>query len=338
MACGRYSYQLLFFSLVAFLHGTTLAASTTSTAQVLPPRTSVKGYVDAGYQWIEEDSLNGGFRLQSAALYLEHRYQQTRFFFDLPIQWEGPLDTDNDGTADSAATNNFVLARERTQLYVEHGFTDWTVTLGQFDSIYGFESADSADIFFARLAWVGINVSHTTHNGLLVNRQFAPHWSLNFIVADAGGQGALGNTSPEYGIQIGWTQNNGYLKLGYIEYSDHGDPMRFSEALVGWSQPKWELHLELDHVDQVGQQEDTQAYLLSFAYHLTDSWSWGFRLDGAKDYPGTYRRQDQTFGLRHLVHDHLQIKADYRQAKWETVAGSPENKEKSFGLAAVYQF
>ena len=251
MACGRYSYQLLFFSLVAFLHGTTLAASTTSTAQVLPPRTSVKGYVDAGYQWIEEDSLNGGFRLQSAALYLEHRYQQTRFFFDLPIQWEGPLDTDNDGTADSAATNNFVLARERTQLYVEHGFTDWTVTLGQFDSIYGFESADSADIFFARLAWVGINVSHTTHNGLLVNRQFAPHWSLNFIVADAGGQGALGNTSPEYGIQIGWTQNNGYLKLGYIEYSDHGDPMRFSEALVGWSQPKWELHLELDHVDQV---------------------------------------------------------------------------------------
>ena len=313
------------------------ASATRSPASTSDSSTTISGFADVGYSWIDEDSFNSGFRLFAGSLMVEHKFQDSRFYLDLPIKWAGPLDTDNDGIADSAATNNFDLAKEKAQLYLEHKVGEWTLTLGQFDSIYGYEANDAADNFFARLAWVGINVSHGTHNGLMLAHQRGP-WSLNLIASDAVGKGSLGNTSPEYGGMIGYTQENGYLKFGYIEYSDHGDPMRFSEILMGLMRDHWELHLELDHVDQVGQQDDTQAFLVSFTSQANDKWAWGLRFEGTSDYPGTYRRMDQTAGLKRTVNDHLVVKLDYRHSKSQSTQGATESKEDSAALSAVYRF
>lgn len=280
----------------------------------------VSGFVDAQFQF-PHGTANGTmteapntFLINQGALYLSKKASSAEFFLDIPFfattnsVTTSVSGTSYTGTISGSSTNDFAVGWRQGQAYVKqtYGFgLSWT--LGQFDTIYGFELNDTKDVEFASQGIV-FAMMPVTHTGLLLQHSFGDI-QLSLLASNTKGMGAQPSKAPgEMGLRVGWSKDGmglgaGVLMNGFEGTYAFGDLI--SEQLIdvtgGATFGSFRVDLAVDMVSaykgmkKISATEDAKArtgMLLQLGYKLSDKDNVALRYESVTnplggDYTGT---------------------------------------------------
>lgn len=167
------------------------------------------GFVDAQGHW-KKDGGSEGFSLYDAALYISKEFGNGKVMVDLPFKYAG-----------TAGANDFSIATGKAQAYLSYSCMDGmiTTTAGQFDAIFGFEAADSADAFFARTSFLGTASDiPAVHTGLMLSvkpkMNMNGNLGVNALVSNAQDRGQKEGEHFQFGGQF--TFDNDMWRANYL--------------------------------------------------------------------------------------------------------------------------
>ncbi len=284
----------------------------------------VSGFADAQYHF--DRGTPNTFILNQGALYLSKSEGAMEGLIDLPF------------ATDSSSGNNFLFATAQAQAFVKYKYDfglKWT--LGQFDTIYGFELNDTKDVHFARQGIVFAQMP-VTHTGLLLDYGFGPV-TLMLLVSNSGGKGAqVTARKPEAGVRLSWSNETfslgaGTLVNGFdgtnadVPTEDLGNEQLIDvTAGAGFGPIRIDAALDMisnkDGKTKVAVGSDTPArdpimgLLLQLGYAISDKHSVALRYESVSDAElsgGTLNQTIQTkagLGLKVQMSESMIFKAD----------------------------
>lgn len=208
-------------------------------AQTNPPKSAgsnsgliTSGYIDTQMQWghgilklnAAEDMPGDptGFSIYQGSMMLSDEFEKAELVIDIPFHQKTTPDVTNNGTV-TIPSNSLELGTREAQAYVKYQYDMglfWQ--LGQFDSAFGLEGNDSADMIFSQF---GILQPFTpnTHTGLLVGYSSLPFY-VNLLIANGDSRGLQASTqSPQFGARFGWSQDPFQFSVGALYTKTDGN-------------------------------------------------------------------------------------------------------------------
>lgn len=224
-------------------------------------KVDVNGFVAPVYMW--NDQSDNGFKLYDSALTISYSHGKSGLFIDLPIT----------SSSASGGSGTFDLAQERAQGYVTYSPKEWLqFTLGQFDTLYGYELNDSKDRFFVRPGIVYNGALNLVHSGAMVQATFGDA-TLKILSANQSNRTDLhGNNDPEVGAQASYNlAENTYITLGYLSYRDSTADAnnQMTDVLLGTKILNTALDFEYNHRRLTDGTGEARWFLLHALY---DQW------------------------------------------------------------------
>ncbi len=308
--------------------------------EIAPP--SFSGFVDfVGNYQKEAKSL--GFSVYDAALYASHEIRNFKLNVDLPFAWVGEQD---DGAGNISYPNDFKFATGKAQAYVTVGFEpaygSWTLTAGQFDTIYGFELNDSADRFFPHEGLLYTYMLPTTHTGMMIgfSKEHGPiTMTAKALAANRYNQGAKGGENVDFGGQLGLTHEMFRTYVGYLTTNLKGAAgfRHFIDVLVGGTFGKFSLDTEFDFIKEPGSPNAFGIMGLGVVQVL-DPLGLGLRGEYTSKAGGVYRQFQISGGFNWKILSPVTVRGDYSFVRAKATKLVAYQSDHRFDASLVYRF
>ena len=264
----------------------------------------------------------------------------TQAFGTDPRGWDNRWDNGND------------YGHAIPQLYLEAGYGDWSLIVGHFFTIIGWEVVPAPDNFFYSHAYTMYNSEPFTHTGALATYKASEDVTLyggHVLGWDSGfadnGDAFLGGAA----LQLTDDWNFTYTTVGGVFASGkYGDPLRSQNRESGYMHSivnQFTLSDRLTYISQSdllqstnqtgGTERDTYGLNQYLIYRLNECWAVGSRLEWwsvSRDsvafggVPGAQSRvdiYDLTLGLNYRPHANLIVRPEVRY-DWARGANAAE--------------
>lgn len=249
-------------------------------------RTQFGGWLQTGVYGNEHGSPEGvengvplgnvsqtGWHVQQLWLYAERKVDTGGYGFDWGFRADamfgnnaGMVQSWNDGSFDgdwndSLTGDGYGYAIPR--LYLTLGFNRWTIKLGKFETIMGYESVEAPRNFFYSHSYL-FNHEPITHTGALFNFAANDYFSFNFGLT-TGADTGFGNEYGDFGVLGGVNlQVTEKLAVGYsVMWNNlHGLDERYDEGRgtsIGW-----------DHSGMYSEKGEEILHSLVLTWNITD--------------------------------------------------------------------
>jgi hypothetical protein len=266
--------------------------------------------------------------LHDAALQWKHKAGASEFAIDLPFG----ADTAN------PTGNAFVFGAAKAQAYFKHNLSDaFSVQVGQFDTIYGFELNDSRDVFFTKQGLVWNNILPVTHLGILTNYT-SGKVTAKVMLANPTNAGMLANKNPEAGFQLAYAvSDTSALTLGIL-YANQSDVSTVLYDFLAGSNVTKELRLDVEaDIKTVTDQDVGMGFLVNGIYTVDSKWSLGARIEYLRKI-NDYSDIGLTVGPAVQVDDHLKFRADYSWVASTVTKGADAVNSNVVAFSGIYSF
>lgn len=305
-----------------------LVAATAANAESNGPK--VGGFADAGWS-LTKDSENTvhGFAINGGALYVDHEIKNSRIKLDLAF-------------ASEDAGNGLSFATSTSQAYVEHDFSEnSSLRLGMFDTIYGSESNDTVDNFFA---------SNSTLSGLLPAIQTGALYTLTqgaltlkLGVANIQDSSVSQDKNLDYGAQITFApeESNLSLTLGSLFRRENDINKHLGNLVVNFeANDANKTTLEASIINETTK-EGRYGAMLQHVMGVSDKLSLGLRGEYGI-YRGlendNYAVTSATLGSKYQLSEQLSSKISYTWLGSEAQKGQDLAHSSLVEVSAVYNF
>ncbi|MCA9248079.1 MAG: outer membrane beta-barrel protein [Planctomycetales bacterium] len=244
------------------------------------------------------------------------------------------------------------------QLYGTLGYNDWTVKLGHFYTLIGYEVVQATGNFFYSHSYsqyygepfthTGVLASHDAGCGTAYHAGYVFGWDTGFD--DGGDQSMfLGGISKELNdnVSIAWMLTAGDFGTG------NGDLYMNSIVVTAQLTDRLQYIFQHDMGDQSGEGNANEWYSINqyLLYSMNDCWAFGGRFewlrddDGARVVPGTVGNYyEATFGLNYKPHANVIVRPELR-FDWADVEagalpynGGTADEQTSGGLDIIFTF
>lgn len=191
----------------------------------------VSGFVDTQINFSSNGANSPTFSVADGAVYFSDKVGTSSVMVDIPFKFLG-----------TGATNAFTLATTKGQAYVSHSYDfglGWT--LGQFDTIYGFEKNDNLDNHFTGQGILYANKGEITHTGLGLDYTNGPV-TVKAIVANPHNQGQRNSDNWNFGGTVKFKHDAFYVQAGYLHHKERigtfgtvGESSMLADFILGWA-------------------------------------------------------------------------------------------------------
>lgn len=264
-----------------------------------------------------------GFLVEDAALYLSYTNQKLEGMIDIPFSRNGTTDSDS---------VDLGFAKAKAQLWMRYAITDsLKITLGQFDTFFGFELNDSKDRVFGN-GGLMFGMNPVVHSGAYL--EYA--WNgvvLRAMSANPADRETLGTGDGahyETGASVGWSNSMARFQLGYLtrEMKDlatvPGDSRRnYMNAVAGVTYGPVSVDVEYTTIHNpkkntltdsaTDEENDGRGVGVYVTYNLNDSWRLAGRYEMLTDDPGSLNYYKATSGagqVQYKIQDGLAVRAE----------------------------
>lgn len=294
----------------------------------------LSGFVDAQFIY-KKNSKTPGFEIYDGALYLESKYQEIlKAYLDIPFAYD---DSQNDDG------NSFKIAKVKAQAFVEwHPTSNFMTRVGQFDTIYGFEVNDSADLAMAQTGLAFNYALPLTHTGVLgeysgdLSNGFTG--TARFMVANPQDKGLLDGGNIDLGAQLSASNEMLRGSVGYLTRNLPGPSgwRHFVDILAGISFPMTDLDFQFDLIKEPSQKTG-YAFMGHVSVQPADPWGFNARFDllSKQGFDSAYQIAAGPF---YNPYKPMTLKLQYTYENTREVAGDPRSKEHSVIASAIYRF
>lgn len=297
--------------------------------------TKVSGFLDTQYQWQNKAGTSNGFVLNDAAIYMSASMGDVEAKIDLPF-------------ASAAGTNAFTVTAAKAQAYFDWKHDSCTFRFGQFDTIFGFEAEDTADINLSTLGLVKTNMLPRTHMGLMYNHNFNGQFALSALIADPQNEGKLtnGTTSQnlEYGIQLGVMAIPSFkFGVGYLMHKIGTETRTLLDVTANYTQGSFGLDLGLDlRKPATAGADSAMGFVIEPNWAMNESWNGTIRFENMSKntgFAGNYSDMQIAIGPQYAVNKNLKLKVDYTFHSSKALETTPEaTKTHGFNVGGVFRF
>lgn len=289
----------------------------------------VGGFVDAQYSWTKQTGPDAStFALHEGALYLGKTMGSGEVMVDIPFK--------------AGTGNAVVLGEDKAQAFVswkyENGFA-WK--MGQFDSLYGYEAADSVDSSFTSRGKLA-GIMPVTHTGLQMSYEMSDLLGLHLLVANAYNNGAqTAGKSPDFGFKLASKFDTFNASVGGLFFSEAGQKGYLIDIIAGtkfMDKIKADINVSFDKLrDSTGLAVGTESRLgtsLTLGYMMMEKLNVATRVDYLK--VGTTKGLGWAVGPQWELNQDASVKVNYILTR-DDVAGTVTTEHK-VAVAAVHKF
>jgi hypothetical protein len=317
----------------AFLAAAAITLSPALFAENAAPK--ISGFLDAQYQY-RKKAIDPGFVLNDGALYLLGEYGAIKGLLDFPFA--GAVGEDS----------SFTFAKEKAQAYLTWTATEkWDFTVGQFDTVFGFEANDSKDLQFTTPGILFENLLPTTHLGGMMEFTMSDI-TIKALVSNANNKSRMFNGTeatasseyPEFGAQAGYADEMFHVSAGMLHHQQKGPAgaSNLYQVMAGVALDPITVEAEFD-VKKVGSSDAGMGGLLNVVFSATEELSLAARAEFIRKVPeGAYEVMNGTFGPQYALSENLTFKADYSFNAAKEEKAEKRVKEHSFNAGALLMF
>jgi hypothetical protein len=323
----------------------TQSAAMTETAapSALEQMPKVGAFLDFQYQY-KKETKSPGFVLQDGALYISKESNNWGIFLDLPFAWGG-----------DASNNNFKFATEKAQAYVTvsapYGLG---LSVGQFDTIFGFELNDTKDIAFTKPGIVFNAALPVTHTGALVTYTYEIEqfnqtrnlgaFTVKGLLSNPRNQGSTDGENLEFGGSLGFSNELVRFNLGYLAANFDG-PVGTSQLfdfLAGFTYGTVNIDFEYDIKRYVGADKTTfgstgHAVMAHIVAGITEELGLGVRGEIVSKMLNHHAVQ-LTFGPHYHFNENFTVRSDYTWNRTEASKGDDKVTAHEVNASLVAKF
>ena len=263
---------------------------------------------------------------------------------------------------------NLEFATRKAQVIAAYQINEkLKVSLGQFDTVFGYELNDSRDRFFGQTGLVYNYALPVTHMGVL--GEFVCHaLTLKLMAANPNGRGSRDNTNnlgqstvngednTEYGVTLGrsgeqWRAQVGYLTRPRLAYDLARKKRTLFDVVVGFTLLE---HLNLDgevalvndpakDIDGDGDFDtggEGQGYMLHITYDFDNKWKVGGRYEIADHRLDPLFKQTQAYavGAHYQFESDASLRSEIVQYQLDPGHGTSNQRLTVFSVGALMTF
>ena len=328
---------LVILSLAALITGVT-GASLANASEL-----KVGGFVDAQYQTrpFAPALLNerNSFIINDGNFTFEKEQGNANFFLAIPFRggFNGAATTS--GTVIVPGTSNFTVGANTAQAYVGYKYNDklsWK--LGQFESLYGFESNETSDIAFTTQGLLKTNFTPSTHDGLAATFNMNKDAGVTAMIANHHDQGTVGGLRPDFGVKV-FNSPNWYRASFGVLIEDKAATTNAEKAIydlmLGKTMGVMSVDAEL-MIKSLGS-SNGWAGLLNDSCAFTDKVNGVVRFEYENKMESVYKNQFELgVGPTYALSKELITKADFYLLSQNNYVTT--GTQKNFAVSAVYKF
>ena len=300
-----------------------------------------------------QDKTESGFLVEESALYVEYKKDKLTFFVDLPF-------ARNTDTATNTA--DFSFAKTKAQVFATYAMNDqFSLTFGQFDTLFGIELNDSKDRVFGQTGLVYNQTLPVVHSG--ADLQFTHNEIVAKLLAAnpsdreaLGGAGTNGDENHEMGATLGYNWDLLHGQLGYLTRSmkdraDGNSARNLLNVILGTKYSAFTLDVEYSMVTNPQKntlttngtdKEDAGTGIMALAtYSPFEKWLVGLRYETINKDPGAsgyYKASTYGVALHHDVTENLQARAEYYSIKVPTDPLNTKSDEERYYIGGLLHF
>jgi hypothetical protein len=283
---------------------------------------TVGGYASAGWMWVKNSANT--FFVGDGAVYLGKKMGQTEVAIDLDFV-----------SAGSTTSPAFGVGLAQSQAWVSQKYDNGFMwRLGQFDSLYGYEANDTADIMFANHGMLKGSTG-LTHTGLHLGYDVSDMMGVHFLLANPLNTGAMasGAGNPDIGLKVAtkfdqFTGSVGLLAQRTVNLSTG----YLVDVIVGAEMDKLAVDLEGIFNKPSGGGTNGLGFGLQAGYGVTDTINAGARFEFTKT--GATKTMEFTVGPQFWHNKDFSCRFDYTLNK---VTGGGATTH-TLALNSVYKF
>ena len=315
------------------------------------PLLKVSGFVDPQLQMTSNvNTISRGFVLNDGALYFDGKIKDVDYKVDIPFRTIYALGPD------------FAVGTTRAQAYVAQKYSNglrWK--FGQFDTTFGFESNDTADIAFSRQGIVYNYTDPFVHTGLMLGYDLSKELAFNFYFTNPNDSGVLNKNGFQYGAQLLYTGSMLRGSFGGLTNLDAPSQMMnvYYDVTAGATLGALALDGEVSYNKSLTATPASYGYLLQALVTANDQLSFGVRgemvsyrsqavtpapsaststLFPSTIGPSLFKQVLVYVGPQYALTSAVKLKFDYTFQQATLVDGATATTEHGMNLAMVYRF
>lgn len=308
-------------------------------------------------------NAESGFGLEDGALYGSYEKDRVSVYADLAFRRMKDVDTNAAATTPNQSSNSTIaVGVDKSQLYLKYKVTPvWSVTLGQFDTIYGVELNDSKDRFFGKTGLVYDVTLPVTHTGALVEAAKNGYYA-KVLGANPNNRGSYGSSTArddktEYGAAVGYGNELWHGQIGYLSRSvlkSNGTEFgsrSLLDVLFGMSLGSFAFDLEYNQLSDPNKntlssgdagdlEKPGQGFLALLSYKFSDELVLALRGEQLKDDPAAASIDTASsagVSLGYKVAPELQVRTEYISYDYKNLAGTSW-KDSRFSISTLFSF
>lgn len=348
-------------AMAALLITSTFAQAETTVAD---GKLTFSGYADMRYTnvTIEDNAAElgnpqSGFGIEDGAFYSTFSKDKLKLVLDVPFRrFKKGDDSGSGANANESNTNKILFGGDKTQIYAQWAFNEnFSLSMGQWDTIFGVEVNDSKDRTFMKTGIVYDNMIPVTHTGVM------GAYSMNGITArlfaanqsDHGSYGDDTSTAQngEYGASLGWANDMWHAQFGYtsrsvvkqqttIDNSKHDD-RTMMDLIVGMNMNNLAVDIEYTTIKDPSKQvltaatddseDDGTGLLALVTYKMNDDLSLGVRYEMIDNDPGKDNTYKEATAYGVAVHYNMAANMQFR-AEYDAIDYSDDDLTSTTGL------
>jgi hypothetical protein len=279
-------------------------------AEEAPDGVSLSGFADAQIRPESGSGNSYGFLINDGAVYVNAKKGDISALIDIPFSFQG------------TTSPAFDVGLNQAQAFItwthDSGFS---LQIGQFDALLGFEDNDALERRFADFGIVSNNFQLSTHLGVQANYAFNEENILSLLWANPNGAGARSTGSHEYGILYSLDDGQSRASAGLTWNKDaaSGGSTLAVDAIVGVTLGALQADVEMALKDTPGIAELGFGIGLHGQYDLTDKTNLAVRLEYVSNAPDTSTTPatiagnmiGMTMGPQYKINENVRAHLDY---------------------------
>ena len=366
------------FCLSANVYAAETTAQTTSKIEIPKIDLNFSGFVDLRFRDVNSSvqgqgrGAESGFLVEDAAFYLSKKSNKLNLLIDLPFSRQKEDAAGATGAVTpqlyKSSGPDLEFATRKAQVVASYQALEWLkVSLGQFDTIFGYELNDSKDRFFGQTGLVYNYALPVTHVGVL--GEIVSHgFTLKLMAANPNGRGSRDNTdntgqsttngedNTEYGATIGRSGNIWRAQLGYatrprLAYDVTRKQRTLFDVVAGVTLfEHLNVDAELALVNDPAKDTDGdgdydtggegQGYMLHVTYDLNDQWKVGGRYEIADNRLDSLFKQTQAWatGVHYQFESDASLRGEFVQYDLDPGHGVANQRLSVFAIGGLVTF
>ncbi len=287
-------------------------------------------FVDVEGRVANKDTLQDqGFTLNDASLGFSKDFSRGFAVVELPFASDL-----------SGGTNRFTFAENRAQAYLGVKYQPIEFRIGQYHTIFGYETNDSRGRFIADAGAIKTYLIPTTHTGVLATYRNGGITARGQFV-NPSSRGTMTQVSPEFGLQGRMDFGRAYGQVGFSlnEAKSNSTNQNTNKTnmlvdlIVGGNMDKASFGGEIVIRKASGSDKTANAFGVFGVYQHTDALGLGGRIELIKDAfvtlsPGTSGTLESVFafaaGPSYKLDSDLTVRGDFSLGTTKVAGGSNE--------------